>query len=51
MGQFPDGPPGKQRALNVGARLAFGQQGYMLTGTQQVRAMQGVNTWVLEKKP
>ncbi|PNY29805.1 Centromere protein V [Tolypocladium capitatum] len=32
MGQFPDGPPGKQRALNV-------------------RAMQGVDTWDLEKTP
>ncbi|POR31142.1 Centromere protein V [Tolypocladium paradoxum] len=32
MGQFPGGPPGKQRALNV-------------------RAMQGVNTWDLEKMP
>ncbi|EQL01983.1 hypothetical protein G6O67_001196 [Ophiocordyceps sinensis] len=31
MGVFPDGPPGRQRALNV-------------------RAIQGLNTWSLEKK-
>ncbi|KAJ6441156.1 glutathione-dependent formaldehyde-activating enzyme [Purpureocillium lavendulum] len=56
MAHFPDGPPGKRRALNVSPRCISerrtGGNGWTLTaGGRQVRAMQGVTTSELERKP